>query len=637
MNQPTAIFASVATIALLVASYALTSSEEVALKSKGSGTKEARPSLAVDEQQDSAVKSNTVESIKSVDSVMSPPQPQPDFATGTRSALLIGVSHYSSEQLAKLPGAEPDVSELAKVLERNGFSSNRVTLMTNRQGAENPRHLPTASRIRKQLKQVTANRDPNDSLIIALAGHGVQPQGGEYYFCPQDADPNDFDSLLAIHEIYQALDECQAGFKLLLIDACREDLTSGTSGDGMQSVTRASNATQQNLPEPPDNTAAFFSCSPGQLAYERQTEETTHGVFFHALIRGLEGTAAGDEGRVTLPDVERFVKKDVESFVRKTYSATQQPVIRNNTHGLVPLVAFSKTERQLKQARFHWVRGRREEALTIANRLVEQYPADGLALAERARMLADWAEEENNIEGVQSALELSEQAIRLAPDHAEPYVARASIHRILKSYQSAMADCDLAIERDLDCAMAYVQRAALHQIQQSQEAMLRDIQKAIEIDDEEPTARSIYAAFLFSIGRMDDGFVQLEIGLTKTPDVPILHFMKGYGLDQQKNYDKAIMAYTAAIRLDEQDDDLYCRRAVSLAYAGDFPGAIEDVSKAEQLDPENTDIVDARVVILIRQRKFQQAVTLLDQAIAQRPDRVEWRQHRASLLRSLGR
>jgi phosphoheptose isomerase len=50
--------------------------------------------------------------------------------------------------------------------------------------------------------------------------------------------------------------------------------------------------------------------------------------------------------------------------------------------------------------------------------------------------------------------------------------------------------------------------------------------------------------------------------------------MKGYGYDLLGNYDKSILAYTAAVRLDNQDDEIFARRAVALSRAGDYLGAI---------------------------------------------------------------
>src|SRR6056297_1756476 len=129
-----------------------------------------------------------------------------DSEVGTRYALLIGVSRYHPDRFADLSGAEPDVNEMSRVLTSGGYVPENVTLMTNTSGATDPRKLPTASVIRKQLRRLAKVRGTNDSIIVGLAGHGVQPRGGKYYFCPMDANLAETKSLISIDEIYEAMD-----------------------------------------------------------------------------------------------------------------------------------------------------------------------------------------------------------------------------------------------------------------------------------------------------------------------------------------------------------------------------------------------------------------------------------------------
>ena len=80
--------------------------------------------------------------------------------------------------------------------------------------------------------------------------------------------------------------------RLLLADACRNDPVVDRSRRvtaDLNSVTRPQTA------QPPGGVAALFSCSAGELAFEH--EELKHGVFFHYLIKGLQGEADldGDE------------------------------------------------------------------------------------------------------------------------------------------------------------------------------------------------------------------------------------------------------------------------------------------------------------------------------------------------------
>lgn len=523
--------------------------------------------------------------------------PQIQF-TGKHFALLIGVSRYDEGRLPELPGAEPDALDLAAVFASNGYGKENIIAMTHRNGAEDPRLLPTSSNIRKQLKRIVKDKKPNDKLIIALAGHGFQLAGQEYFFCPADAQLSDVNSMISILEIYSILESSDAGFKLLLIDACRENSSNGNAtGHSADSP-----AGSQNLPNPPAGMAAFFSCSPGQLAYERTDGRKVNGVFFQSIIRGLGGAATGQDGLVTLPDLERFVKKEVESYVAKTFGSAQHPVIRNNTVGLVPLLAQSASEKKIKQASELWLRSRHQEARAIIDTILADHPNDPLAVAERARMLCDDAESRGDTSQADEMLRLANKAVELAPHRIEPLLARANIHRVLETYPKALDDCQSAMRVDSKNAFAYLYRAAIYRQTDQTELMKQDIATIREIDDRHPLIESVLAGLLFTVDEFDEAFERLDEAIELTPDIPLLQVIKGYGYDQLGNYDKAILAYTAAIRLDNQDDEIYARRAVSLSRAGDYLGAIDDVKAVERINPKRSDLSMIKEFVLHRDR-----------------------------------
>jgi uncharacterized caspase-like protein len=149
---------------------------------------------------------------------------------GEKYALLVGVRRYDPNELRSLPYSEADVTELAQVLEAGGYQAGNVVLMTQAAGAEDPRFLPLAGQVRKELKLLLQDLDENDQVLIALAGHGVQFVGDpESYFCPADAKLADKSTLIPLGEVYKELEACGAGMKVLLVDACRNDPQSDNS------------------------------------------------------------------------------------------------------------------------------------------------------------------------------------------------------------------------------------------------------------------------------------------------------------------------------------------------------------------------------------------------------------------------
>ena len=208
---------------------------------------------------------------------------------GDKYALLVGVRNYDKNELRNLPYTEADVTALAEVLKRAGYS--RVVLMTQTHGAEEQRFLPEGARIRTALRGILEDRAADDTVLVAFAGHGVQFAGeDENYFCPMDAKLRDKKTLISLTEVYKDLEQSAAGTRLLLADCCRNDPRSEQARAAdrvkLESVTRPQRAA------PPGGVAAFFSCSAGEKAFE--DADLKHGVFFHFIIEGLNGKADRD-------------------------------------------------------------------------------------------------------------------------------------------------------------------------------------------------------------------------------------------------------------------------------------------------------------------------------------------------------
>ena len=264
---------------------------------------------------------------------------------GQKYALLVGVKSYIPTELKKLNYTENDVTELAAALTAGGYAADHVRLLTQAAAENNPELLPTGKNIAAALKEFAGQCRPGDSLLVAFAGHGVQYQSSdESYFCPMDAKLADKATLLPFGEVGRQLEQCKASFKLLLVDACRNDPLADTrsvSSLKLESVTRP----QEKLR--PGGTAILFSCSAGEKAFE--DPELKHGVFFHFVIQGLRGDADLDQdGSVVLPELEVYTKKHVHQYVSDKFQTEQMPdLVAKTAAGLVPLVSVSRERASL--------------------------------------------------------------------------------------------------------------------------------------------------------------------------------------------------------------------------------------------------------------------------------------------------
>lgn len=270
----------------------------------------------------------------------------PGAPAGQKYALLVGVKNYGQGTgLRPLRYTERDVDRLSETLQANGYRKENVTLMTQARGARELRFLPVRNKILRELKILLRDVGKDDALIIGFSGHGVQFSGdANTYFCPLDANVEDKETLISVSDVYKQLEDCPAQFKLVLVDACRDD---PVRDNAKRASVKLDSVTRPKKIATPGGAAAFFSCSEGESSFE--DDKLRHGVFFHTVIEGLGGKGDLDrDQQITLPELEYFVKSRVRDVVRARFNgASQLPQILGSNRGLYPIIGDGST--QLKQ------------------------------------------------------------------------------------------------------------------------------------------------------------------------------------------------------------------------------------------------------------------------------------------------
>ena len=261
----------------------------------------------------------------------------PINAIGNKWALLIGVNSYDhADQLNRLEYTDDDIHEFANALREIGFQN--IIEMTHKAAADIQDYRPTAMNIRAAVKTIQENAGPQDTILIAFSGHGVQFEGeAENYFCPIDADlqpklDKDRTSLISLSKLYGQLADCKVKHKILIADACRNDPIRSAKGGGK--VIRVESVGKRKRPILPSGIAAFFSCSATEQSYEYK--EYHHSLFFHHLIEGLRGKGDVDkDGSVYFGELANFVIGEVEKSSKKFKLKKQTPERTVNVEGRI--------------------------------------------------------------------------------------------------------------------------------------------------------------------------------------------------------------------------------------------------------------------------------------------------------------
>jgi formylglycine-generating enzyme required for sulfatase activity len=261
----------------------------------------------------------------------------PTAAPAAEYAFLVGVGKYSTRELRELQYAEYDVGALYYALRGLGFDPNRIVVLSASVGAKDPRYFPNRKNILDEFDLLIRTLSERDSLLVALAGHGVQFEGEkDAYFCPADTDLSDRETLISLEKLYADLDlHCDAANKILLVDACRNDPQTSLSRSSRPTVKLESVTRPQELTLP-RSLAAFYSCSPGQEAFEHPSHR--QGLFFYHVVTGLKGAAdLNKDGIVTLSELGDYVVPAVQDSSRVKVGKIQTPELRN-ARGMMQLV-----------------------------------------------------------------------------------------------------------------------------------------------------------------------------------------------------------------------------------------------------------------------------------------------------------
>ncbi len=230
----------------------------------------------------------------------------------SRNALVIGNSSYRPGYELRNPVA--DARAVAKSLSQLGFA---VTLVEDTD-------LATAQRA---LDAFVPSATAGDAAVIYYAGHGAVI-AGRSFLLPVDFSMASFDAVdreaLDAERLMQALSSTHSAFKLLVLDACRNNPLE----------TRGATPLQRDADAPPpprtEDMLIAFSTTQGATALDGTGD---HSPFAEGLIRHIGETET---------DVDQLMKK-VSSFVRDKTEGRQTVWIEGSLTRAFFLAAAANT------------------------------------------------------------------------------------------------------------------------------------------------------------------------------------------------------------------------------------------------------------------------------------------------------
>lgn len=247
-------------------------------------------------------------------------------------AVVIGNKDYK-RGLAQVEYALRDAGTMkALFIDSFGLDPNDVWLYENASLADLISIFGTGENIRRsRIYRNCSLRDEPPDLFIYYSGHGAPATTGENkgkgYIVPVDAD------LMALSTTGYAIDDIVTNVNTmkankvihgawLIFDAC----FSGQAGDGSHLLKAVSGlSVVPVLPKQADAGTTMMFASSGE-EFASWYPDKQHGLFTYFLLKGMEGAADADQdGRLTLAEIDTYLKKNVPRFANGINGQEQTP------------------------------------------------------------------------------------------------------------------------------------------------------------------------------------------------------------------------------------------------------------------------------------------------------------------------
>ena len=263
------------------------------------------------------------------------------FDPAEAAALCVGIEKFEDNSVEKVQFAVDDAVDLAYAfaIEMQLVSPTRLILALNgtpKKPASKERLqklkdagatlvAATSKHILESLQQQARAAGRRGLLIVTFATHGFSEKGTPYLLASTSTFPHT-DTSLSASDLLDFAAQTGAARSLILIDACRERISTARSGLP-DPISRALFMDRMNKTR---GQAVLWAAAAGGYAYD--DPDLKNGVFTHYVLKGLRCGAAKDgRGFITFNTLASYVEQNVRQWIvthrrKDVGSATQQSV-----------------------------------------------------------------------------------------------------------------------------------------------------------------------------------------------------------------------------------------------------------------------------------------------------------------------
>jgi hypothetical protein len=253
------------------------------------------------------------------------PSAAPELASADKYAVIVGISHYSDSAggLTSLQFADRDAQQFRDFLfspDGGSFPKDNVRFLLNEDA--------TAQNVRSALFTFLTKAQPQDEVVLYIAGHGAPDPHDprNLYLLTYDTKLEDMGGtafpMWQLQDVFTRV--LKAKRVVTFADTCHSYGFSGERGRGKKS----NNLVNQYLARfANDSDRAVITASDiSQLSYESDKWGGGHGVFTYFLLKGLRGEAdSNKDGTVTAGELFAYVHDNVDKATEGNQSPMALP------------------------------------------------------------------------------------------------------------------------------------------------------------------------------------------------------------------------------------------------------------------------------------------------------------------------
>jgi tetratricopeptide (TPR) repeat protein len=329
--------------------------------------------------------------------------------------------------------------------------------------------------------------------------------------------------------------------------------------------------------------------------------------------------------RMALKDIERAVEVDPKQAVSQLWLGKLQAVgggdQKKARKALDQAIRLAGDDDAVKAEALRWraqIREKLDERLKDLSEAVELTPHNAELLRLRAATYLGAGKEEEALADFDTALKIDAadaaahegrgmaleslkrydearesygRAAELAPGNALPLLQQAKISAMAGKQDQAIEDVTRALEVDPDNPYGLLLKAQTLALMDKAEEALPTAERALDLYPQSDDAVRVWAMVIEKAGKTESAIKELRQQVEANPDDAVAWLQLGLLYTAQQQTDRAIDAYSAAIKINPREF-AYQVRADTYLNHGRQKDAIADYEKALKIAPANSGVLN---------------------------------------------